>query len=112
MTAMTQGRPRPRNTFTELEPVMFPTAESALLLSLAAVIEAKVSGRDVPMATKVMAVTPGLRPMTQPIAPATSPTTIVRMPIKAIAARKHGRPPPMCGGGQIAKSTFHPTEKK
>lgn len=80
---------------TELEPVMFPTAESALKLSLAAVIDAKVSGREVPMATKVMAVTPGLRPMTQPIAPATSPTIAVRRPTKQMAAMKQGMPPPI-----------------
>jgi len=80
---------------TEFEPVIFPTAESALGLSLAAVILAKVSGRDVPMATKVMAVTPGLRPITHPIAPATSPTIAVSAPIKQIAAIKHGIPPPL-----------------
>jgi len=28
-----QGSPRPRKTLTALEPVMFPTAESAYLLS-------------------------------------------------------------------------------
>jgi hypothetical protein len=36
---------------------MFPTAESAFLDCLAAVTEAKVSGREVPKATIVMAVT-------------------------------------------------------
>ena len=79
---------------TELEPVMFPTAESALLDSLAAFIEAKVSGREVPIATKVMAVTPGLSPMTHPMTPAISPTIAVSPPIKEIAARKQGTPPP------------------
>tara|TARA_B110000285_G_C15127395_1_gene621176 strand:+ start:127 stop:501 length:375 start_codon:yes stop_codon:yes gene_type:complete len=53
---MTQGSPRPKNTFTELEPVTLPTAESAYWDDLAAVILAKVSGREVPMATIVMAV--------------------------------------------------------
>ena len=61
----------PKKTFTELEPVIFPIAESAYGLSFAAFILAKVSGSEVPIATKVIAVTPGLRPMTQPIAPAT-----------------------------------------
>ena len=54
---ITQGRPSPTNTLTELDPVTFPIAESANSDCLAAVILAKVSGRDVPTATKVMAVT-------------------------------------------------------
>jgi hypothetical protein len=33
---------------------------------LAAIMEAKVSGREVPRATKVMAFTEGFMPMTQP----------------------------------------------
>jgi hypothetical protein len=64
------------------------------------------------MATKGIAVTPGFRPMTHPITLATSPTTAVRMPMKEIAAMKHGHPPPQCGGGQQAKRTFQPMEKK
>lgn len=94
MTAIVQGRPRPRKTFTELEPVMFPTAASAYALALAAVMLAKVSGREVPMATNVIAVTPGFRPITHPITLAISPTTAVSIPMKTIAARKHGHPPP------------------
>lgn len=54
-----QGRPRPTKTLTELEPVTLPMAVSAVSDYLAAVILAKVSGREVPMATKVMAVTAG-----------------------------------------------------
>ena len=95
MTAMTQGRPRPKKTFTEFEPVTFPTAASAQGLSLAAVMLAKVSGSEVPMATKVIAVTPGFSPMTHPIEPAISPTTAVSAPINAMAARKQGMPPPL-----------------
>lgn len=109
---MVQGRPRPRNTFTELDPVTFPTAASACWLLLAAVILAKVSGREVPMATKVMAVTPGLRPITHPMTLAISPTTAVRAPMKQMAAIKQGIPPPQCGGGQHEKSTFHPIDRK
>lgn len=56
MELITQGSPRPKNTFTELEPVTLPTAESAYWDDLAAVILAKVSGREVPTATIVMAV--------------------------------------------------------
>ena len=55
--AIAHGNPRPKKTLTELEPVMFPIAASANSDVLAAVILAKVSGRDVPNATKVMAVT-------------------------------------------------------
>jgi len=73
---------------------------------------AKVSGREVPIATKVMAVTPGLRPITQPITPAISPTAAVRAPMKHMAAMKHGIPPPQCGGGVHANKSFHPIEKK
>ena len=55
MEAMSQGRPRPRNTLTLLEPVMFPIAMSAYFSLTAAVREAKVSGREVPSATNEMA---------------------------------------------------------
>lgn len=67
---ITQGRPSPRNTLTELDPVTLPTASSAYLSYLAAILEAKVSGIDVPIATKVMAVIGGGRPNTQPISSA------------------------------------------
>ena len=56
MQAITHGRPSPRNTLTEFEPVMFPIAESAYWEDLAAAIDAKVSGRDVPRATRLIAV--------------------------------------------------------
>jgi hypothetical protein len=68
---MTQGSPKPRNTFTELDPVTLPTASSAYLSYWAAILEANVSGMDVPMATKVIAVTPGFIIMTHPIKLAT-----------------------------------------
>ena len=90
---MTHGRPRPRNTLTELDPVTLPTAESANLLSIAAVLDAKVSGSEVPMATKVIAVTPGGIPITQPRAPATCPTMAVSPPMKIIATMKQAQPP-------------------
>jgi len=51
-----------------------------------------VSGREVPMATKVIAVIPGLRPITQPMRAATSPTIAVTNPMKVRAAKKHGTP--------------------
>ena len=55
---MTHGRPRPRNTLTELLPVIFPIALSAVLSPHAAALEANVSGKEVPRATKVIAVIP------------------------------------------------------
>ena len=90
---MTHGSPSPRNTLTELDPVTFPTAESACLPSLAADILAHVSGREVPIATKVMAVTPGLRPITQPMRLATSATMAVTTPMKPRAMKKQAHPP-------------------
>lgn len=75
MVAIIQGRPRPRKTFTQFEPVMFPTASSAYLDYLAAVTEAKVSGSDVPIATKVIALRPGFRFTTHPKIVAISATT-------------------------------------
>lgn len=59
MVATTHGRPRPRNTLTEFDPVTFPTAASAYLSYCAATLLANVSGRDVPRATNVIAVIAG-----------------------------------------------------
>ena len=78
---MIHGTPRPRNTFTELLPVTLPMAAiahldiyisshhtqsgclveiviplSAVFSVVAAILLAKVSGREVPRATKVIAV--------------------------------------------------------
>ena len=103
-----QGRPRPTKTLTELEPVTLPMAVSAFSDCLAAVILAKVSGRDVPMATKVMAVTAGWRPTVQPRTVATSATIAVMDPIKVRAMMNAGRPPPHSTGGMKAKRTFQP----
>ena len=52
---MSHGSPSPRKTLTELEPVTFPIALSACLSPTAAALDANVSGREVPRATKVMA---------------------------------------------------------
>lgn len=46
------------------------------------------------MATIVIAVTAGLRPMTQPRRVATSATIAVIVPIKMRATMKAGQPPP------------------
>jgi len=93
VAAITHGRPSPRKTLTELEPVTFPTAASAYFSCWAAVIEAKVSGREVPKATNVIAVTPGLIPRTHPKRPANSPTMYVTKPMKASEIKKQGIPP-------------------
>lgn len=91
--AITHGSPSPRKTLTEFDPVTFPTAESAYFSSYAAVIEAKVSGREVPKATKVMAVIDGLISRTQPNKLANSPTTKVTIPMKERDPTKQAHPP-------------------
>jgi hypothetical protein len=51
MAAMAQASPIPRKTFTAFDPVTLPIEESAVLSWIAAVFEANVSGRLVPIAT-------------------------------------------------------------
>lgn len=111
MALITQGRPSPKNTFTEFDPVTLPTAESAYSDDLAAVILANVSGTDVPMATIVIAVIYGWSPTTHPIASATSPTIPVMTPINPRAIIKAHFPPPHFIGGTIAKNNFQKTNK-
>lgn len=55
MVAINHGNPSPRKTLTELLPVIFPMEVSAYCSFKAAVLLAKVSGNEVPMATKVIA---------------------------------------------------------
>lgn len=109
---MAQGKPQPKNTFTALDPVIFPTAASALLAYLAAVILANVSGKEVPRATKVIAATDSLILSTHPRTVATSPTMKVTRPIYANEMKKHGPPLQIFGGGTVAKATFHPILRK
>ena len=85
---------------------MFPTAESAYFDVLAAVMLANVSGKEVPNATKVIAVTDGWIPSTHPRIVATSPTIAVISPIKVRAMKKVGTPPDKLDGGTMANSTF------
>ena len=106
MEAITHGKPRPRKTLTELDPVTLPTAESAYSDDLAAVILAKVSGNEVPRATRVIAVTESGIPHTHPSIDATSPTMAVTPPMKVRATMNAGHPPPQCTGGTNAKTTF------
>ena len=56
MEAIIHGIPRPMKTLTELLPVTFPIALSAVFSVVAAILLAKVSGREVPRATNVIAV--------------------------------------------------------
>lgn len=108
--AITHGRPSPRKTLTEFEPVTLPTAASAYASYLAAAIEAKVSGRDVPRATKVIAVMEGFIPSTHPKRLENSPTTAVTIPIKQRHPKKQAHPPIQCGGGMKAKNNFQPIQ--
>jgi len=85
MAAINHGRPSPRNTFTELEPVMFVIDASACLLQIVACWLAKVSGRLVPNATNVMAVMPSSIPRTQPKSEARSPMKAVKIAMKSRA---------------------------
>ena len=109
---MTHGKPNPRKTFTELDPVTLPMAESANSDCYAAVTLANVSGREVPTATNVMAVIDGSRPTTQPRSSATEPTMAVIIPINTSAMKKAGAPPPIFTGGTTAKRSFHPIKAK
>ena len=90
---MVHGRPRPRNTFTQLEPVMLPIAASACLDYSAAVFDANVSGSEVPRATNEMAVTDASSPITHPNNEAISATIAVIIPMKHRAITKHNHPP-------------------
>ena len=89
-----------------MEPVTFPIAESAESLYLAACIEANVSGRDVPSATKVIAVTSGFNPMTHPKRFANSATIAVIIPMKTSEITKASHPPQAFGGGTRANSNY------
>jgi hypothetical protein len=73
MAAISQGRPKPKNTLTEFDPVTLPIALSAVLSCIAANLDAKVSGRLVPSATNVIAVTESFIPTIQPKMLAKSP---------------------------------------
>lgn len=71
---------------------MLPIAESAVSEFLAAVILAKVSGREVPRATRVMAVIESSMPSSQPRRVANYSTMAVQMPMKARATMKAALP--------------------
>lgn len=103
MLANIQGSPNPRNTLTELLPVTFPIALSAYFSCLAAAMEAKRSGSDVPNATNVMAVTASIRPTRQPKILAKSPIIAVRTPMTPNDTKNVNQPPRKPVGGTAAK---------
>jgi len=105
MAAMSQGNPRPRNTLTELEPVTLPIELSAVSSIVAACLLANKSGRLVPSATNVMAVTLSLRPTRQPKIAAKSPTMAVSTPIKASETKNDNQPLRNDGGGTNANNS-------
>ena len=109
---MSHGRPSPKNTLTELDPVTLPIAASACLLYSAAALDANVSGNDVPRATNDIAVTDYFSPITHPNKDAISPTTAVITPMKARAMKNANHPLQYLAGGTMAKMTFHPILKK
>lgn len=102
MEAINHGSPRPRNTFTELLPLTFPTEASADFSIMAAVLLAKVSGILVPRATNVMAVILASILIKQPNIPAKSPMIAVIKPINAREMMNVGQPPRIEGGGTHA----------
>ena len=112
MDAISHGRPRPRNTLTELLPVIFPIALSAFFSPTAAAFEANRSGKDVPRATKVKAVTLFFNPTRHPNKLARSATIAVNSPIIPRDTKKHGHPPVMPAGGTNANIILNPKVKK
>ena len=112
IVAITHGMPRPRNTLTEFEPVTFPMAASAYSEPLAAVILAMVSGKEVPMATTVMAVTDCFSPTTHPNRLANSPTMAVIIPIMVSATKNACHPFHLLLGGTRENIAFQKIDKK
>mmetsp|Transcript_42683 Transcript_42683/g.120560 ORF Transcript_42683/g.120560 Transcript_42683/m.120560 type:complete len:317 (+) Transcript_42683:386-1336(+) len=108
--AMVQGAPRPKNTFTELLPVMLTTEASAVGSSWAAESDAKRSGIEVPRATKVTAVTMSGMEMTQPKSSARSEMQAVTPAMPKSEQVKESQPPKKVVGGKMLKSTFQGTE--
>lgn len=106
VVAIAHGSPSPKKTFTEFDPVTLPIAASAQSEVLAAVILAKVSGSEVPKATRVIAVTESLIPATHPRTVAISPITRVTQPMKNNEAPKHPYPPQQFGGGIVANTNL------
>jgi len=103
MAAIIHGNPRPRKTLTEFDPVTFPIELSAYFSWIAACLLANRSGKLVPKATKVIAVTLSFRPTRHPKMAAKSPTMAVSRPIMISAMKNASQPPQIDGGGTKAK---------
>mmetsp|Transcript_4647 Transcript_4647/g.10253 ORF Transcript_4647/g.10253 Transcript_4647/m.10253 type:complete len:215 (-) Transcript_4647:1553-2197(-) len=82
---------------------------SALGSCMAAVLDANVSGNDVPNATKVIAVISSGRSRTQPSMDAMSPTMAVTPPVINKLKKKVSQPPQYFVGGTNAKTSFQGT---
>lgn len=80
-------------------------ASSAVFEFFAAIIDANVSGNEVPNATKEMAVILSFNPTRQPNIAATSPTTAVKSAMKSNETKKVNQPPAIAGGGTKANKT-------
>ena len=78
-----------------------PIELSAYLSPLAAAIEAKVSGSDVPSATKVIAVTAGFSPIWQPISEAKSEMSTTCTTGEVSSGSRRVRRPPPAGRGRL-----------
>ena len=75
-------------------------------------MEAKRSGSEVPIATSVIAFTDGFSIIRQPKMLAKSEIMVVKRAMKIKAPTKQGQPPPIEGGGMIAKMVLKPKVKK
>ena len=84
---------------------MLPTAASAFSSCSVARREAKVSGSDVPSATRVSAVTKSPSPTIQPKSEAISPTTAVHRPTNPSETTNAGQPINHVSGGTSANWT-------
>lgn len=86
--------------------MMLPMALSAYFSLMAAARLANKSGKDVPSATKVMAVTVSSSPTKQPKMEAKSPMKAVRIPITAKDTKNVNQPPQILTGGTIANNIY------
>eukprot|EP00955_Chlamydomonas_euryale_P045783 353237-Chlamydomonas_euryale.AAC.4 len=92
---MTHGRPRPRKTLQQFEPMMLPMAASALSSLMHARRDANVSGSDVPSATIDRPVITSDRPHAQPNISPTSCGNLRERGMKGSVSAK-GRPRRRC----------------
>ena len=91
---------------TLFDPVTLPIASSADFEFFAAIIDANVSGNDVPSATNEIAVILSFNPTRQPNIAATSPTIAVRIAINKSETKNVNQPPAIAVGGTKANSTY------